>query len=139
MRKAYVPVICLSLAAATLAAVMLGRYVGQEFEADQQASRQEARRHLDEWRDGLARWIEAGKQADPTRAEQATEPGFDAGFQKGFIGGNSARNSMDFPISASLIETLAAREVEVDEVPAELHLCFLRGFRAGWDCGWAGK
>lgn len=136
MRKTTVLVICLSLAAA---AAMFARYVGQEFEAEQQAEREEARRTLDERREGLSRWIEAGKQENTTRAEQVTEPCFEAGFRKGFIGGTSAPNSIDFPISASLIETLAAREVEVDEVPAELHLGFLRGFRAGWDCGWAGN
>lgn len=88
MRKTTILVICLSLAAA---AAMFARYVGQEFEADQQAMQEEARRTLDEWREGLATWIQNGKQYDTARAEQATDPGFEAGFRKAFIGGKSAR------------------------------------------------
>lgn len=133
MRKSTVLVICLSVA---VTAAMLARYVLKELQADQRAAVDELQRTRDEWRESLARWI---AEDESVRAMQAMEPEFDRGFHMGFLGGQLARDTVDFPMSPELIESLASHEAEEREIPTESHLSFLQGFKAGWDVGWGGK
>lgn len=87
-------------------------------------------------------WQQSLKQYSDERAKDAKGPreaGFDQGFQIGFGAGKVTRSKTNVSLKASQIESMAQKQIQTLNVPANSHAGFVRGFSAGWSLGWADK
>ena len=115
------------------------RKVEDERQAKRQAAAQEAARKQKDWADGWKKWTEDAKRKTDERVKQANEPGFDDGFRMGFMGGKLLRSKTNIAAPAARINELALQEVQRQNVQADLHSAFVRGYNAGWSFGWTDK
>lgn len=113
--------------------------VQRRIEQERQAKKQAEQAKQKEWEDGWKKWYEDAKKKNAAKADEPREPGFDQGFQFGFMGGKLTRSKTNIAISSKQIEALAMEQLDKQSVPAESHAGFVRGFTAGWSFGWTSK
>ena len=107
---------------------------------EKQAAKEQAKQDKQrEWEEGWRKWYEDAKKKNAERKKEASEPGFDDGFRFGFMAGKLTRSKTNIPVDAKRIESLAQDAIQAENVPADSHAGFVRGFTAGWDFGWTSK
>ena len=114
--------------------------VKRRVEQERQEKAKEQQEKQQEWADGWKKWAEESKKKTDERVKQQdSEPGFENGFQFGYIAGKLTRTKTNIQPPTATIDRLAKEQLTKQNVPPESHQGFVRGFSAGWSFGWTSK
>ena len=109
--------------------------IQEKEQAKQDAADQKRRESAEAW----SKWIEDAKRKTDEKVKQASEPGFDDGFKIGFMAGKLTRSKTNIKPPSKSIDDAANQALANQNVPADQHAGFVRGFNAGWGFGWTDK
>ena len=84
----------------------------------------------------MSKWFEEAKKENAERSKEANEAGWDEGFRLGFMGVVLTRSKTNISPPKDTIQELAKEQLEKQNVEANSHSGFVRGFSVGWDFGW---